>query len=192
MRQVSVTNLPIKLLSTYQIAANTFETLPGEVIIFTEGSHFIKSQQTGYPDPALLPYTIPECYLPQNFMLMQKKAEIAEGLLPKGKFNKQAKKLYALQKELGIEKAQEYREVGVAFEHLFNHEELEMPLPKEQVLTTPKARELFAHFLTQDRERLARIATFQQLFFYKLLCMKLDLEMLRKEMRNYRAVMANL
>lgn len=184
MRKVRVTNLPKHLLPKYQIAANAFEPLPGEVIVFTDSSHLIRSQQTGYPDPALLPYTIPECFLPQNYQLMQKKAEIAEGLLPKGKYNAQAKLLYALQKDK-VQMAQEYREVNLAFEHLFNYQELGKPLPQEQILTTPAARALFNRLLTQDRRQLAKIATFQQLYFYKLLCIKLSREILEKEMQNY-------
>jgi hypothetical protein len=186
MRKVSVTNLPKNILTKYQVGANTFETLPGEVFVFTDSSYIIKSQQTGYPDPALLPAAFPECFLPKNYHLLRKKAEIAEGLLPKGRYNAQARLIYSYHKEICFRQLHEkllphlklsedlslmHRQVNKAFE--------------AKIDLDVSSQKLFSYIKSIPLEKLALITTYQQLFFYKLLCIKLDRERFTQEMKKY-------
>ena len=186
MRKVSVTNLPKDILRKYQVGANVFETLPGEVFVFTDSSYLLKSQQTGYPDPSLLPAAFPELFLPNNLHLHEIKAEIAEGLLPKGKFNAKARRIYNYQKECDFRDPHKkfLKDLPVPQDLAKLHRTVNRAFNGEGELDGD-SQALFNTLQETPREKLAWITSYQQLFFYKLLRMPLDLESFRKEIKKY-------
>lgn len=152
MRKVSATKLPWDILKGLRISENVYATLPGEVFVFTKCSYLLKSQQSGFPHRSLLPGAWQEKDLPQNYWLMKKKGEIAEGLLPDGKYHVKARCIYFWMKELD-----------------FSEQE----------------RVVLDRLGGASKAVLVQVATFQLLFFYKLLSMQLDRDQFVQEIDKY-------